>query len=139
MKAALKFVGLARVGDVTCWFTDGFETAEEKSLKPSSPKRSVAIEVVAGLGAGGEGAFCVKEKSKALDMDVDGACAGLGAGGLVAVPAKKLPPLNGGGEDTCAATGGDLAGIFVGNPRPENDAGFGGDAGVGKPKDEPEG
>lgn len=32
--------------------------------------------------------------------------------------------------------GGDLAGILDGNPSPEKDEGFCGDAGVGKPKDE---
>lgn len=107
-----------------------------KSLKPSSAKRSAGIDVVAGFGAGGDAAFCVKEKLRSLDIIADGACAGLGAGGLVAVPEKKLPPLSGGGDDTCAATGGDLADALVGNPRPENDEGFAGDAGVGNPKDE---
>lgn len=135
MNAELKLVGLERGGDIACGLVAGFVGAEVKSLKPSS-KRLAGIAVVAGLGAGGEGAFWVKEKSRPLCVDAIGACAGRGAGGLVVVPAKKFPPLSGGGEDTCAATGGDLAGILEGNPNPEKDEGFAGDAGVANPKEE---
>lgn len=101
LNAELKFVGLASVGDMDCWIGNVFcGPADVKSLKPSSPKRFAGIDVVAGLGAGGDGAFCVKEKLRSLDVVADGACAGLAAGGLVVVPEKKLPPLKGGGEDT---------------------------------------
>lgn len=140
LNAELKFVGLRNVGEDKGAFAAGPDGADAKSLKPSSPNRLAGIEVVVGLGIGGDGVFCVKEKFKAFDMDADGACAGLGAGGLLAVPAKKLPPLNGGGEDIWAATAGDLAGMFVGNPKPakEDDDGGGGDVVVGKSNNEPD-
>lgn len=96
------------------------------------------MEVVVGLDAGGDCGFCVKEKLRGFDAAAVGACAGFGGGGLVVVPAKKLPPLNGGGEDICGAVGGDLADTFVGNPRPEKEEDdFAGDAAVGKLKEDP--
>lgn len=137
LNAELKFVGLRNVGDDSGAFA-GF-VADAKSLKPSSPKRFAGMDVVVGCATGGDGVFCVKEKFKEFDAADIGACAGFGAAGLLAVPPKKFPPLNGGGEDTCAATGGAFAGTLVGKPKPANadeDDGGGGDVAVGKLNEE---
>jgi hypothetical protein len=86
--------------------------ADDQPPKSSLLNKSAGI-AAAGLtegtgaarGGGGDAgvAFWVKEKSRGFLGC--GAAAGLGAGGLVGVASKKLPPLRGGGEETCAAEG----------------------------------
>lgn len=54
LNAELKLVGLCRGGDAAAGLGAGFDDADAKSLKPSSPKRSAGIAVAAGFGAGGD-------------------------------------------------------------------------------------